>query len=362
MSRGGKYVRRREKKRLTGKTILLLAVNAALLVCVLICALELRHVTHVLCTQDAAEVWRGENEMRFAQVSVFLPENGKVKRSDIETFRTALEQAMVDASLTANEGGSLYTDAYSGTAAITVSSDKNSMSVKAIGVGGNWFTFHPLTLRSGSYLTADDYMADRVVLDEELAWALFGSNDVAGLSVTIGERTYPIAGVIHREDDFATQKAYQDGAGLFMSYDALNAISETDIGCYELVMPDMITGYAESLVTEKFPVGDGAVVQNTGRHSLSRLLEVIGSFGERSMQTQPVLYPYWENAARMTEDYAALWLILLTLSALCPVVCAVVLIVRYVKKAAAILGEKIPEMIEKKVEAKKEKHYVRGGI
>lgn len=362
MKRGGKYVRKREKPRLTGKMIVLLVLNGVLLAGVLLSAIRLHQVTHALCTQDAAAAWRGENEMRFAQVSVFLAEDGKLTENEIGVFHQTLDQALLDASLEAPEGGSLYTDAYSGTANITVSSDKNDMQVKAIGVGGSWFTFHPLTLRSGSYLTGEDYMADRVVLDEELAWALFGSNDVAGLSVTINDRPYPIAGVIHREDDFASRKAYQDGAGLFMSFGALNAITETKISCYELVAPDMITGYAEGLVTEKFSVGNGVVVQNTGRYSLSRLLSVIGSFGQRAMQTKPVLYPYWENAARMAEDYAALWLVLLVLFSLCPAICATIIAVRLVKKAAGVVGEKVPAMIEKKVEAEKEKHYVRGGI
>ena len=362
MSRGGKFVRKRQRTPLTGKQLFLLLLNAVLLVGVLISALRLNSVTHALCTQDAAKTWRGSNEMRFAQVSAFLTGEGKIDLSAVQTFRQTLDQALVDASLEAPEGARLYADAYSGTASVSVVSGKNTMSVKAIGVGGDWFLFHPLTLRSGSYLTGEDYMADRVVLDEELAWALFGSNDVAGLTVDIGGRPFPIAGVIHREDDFASKKAYQDGAGLFMSYDALNAVTETKISCYELVMPDMISGYAKSIVTDKFPVGSGAVVQNTGRYSLSNLLNIIASFGERSMNTTGVLYPYWENAARMTEDYAALWLVLLVLFSICPLVCLTILVVRYVKKAAEAVGEKVPELIEEKVEAEKEKHYVRGGI
>ena len=362
MSRGGKFVRKRDKKPLTGKMIFLLILNAVMLVGVLVSSLKLGSVTHALLTQSAAKAWRGSNELRFAQVSAFLPEDGKIALSAVESFRRTLEQALVNASLEAPEGGSLYTDAYSGKAEISVSSNKSTVTVKAIGVGGDYFLFHPLQLRSGSYLTADDYMADRVVLDEELAWALFGSNDVAGMSVTINNRPYPVAGVIHREDDFASKKAYQDGAGLFMSYDALNAISETKISCYELVAPDMITGYAKSVVSDKFPIGNGEVVQNTGRYSLTSLLKVIGSFGERSMSTKGILYPYWENAARMTEDYAALWLVLLVLCSLCPATCLVLLVIHYVKKLAAAVGEKVPEIIEEKVEAEKEKHYVRTGI
>lgn len=358
--RGGKYVRKAAA--LTKKQLVWLLINAGLAVLALLCVWGLNAVTSALPTQSAAKAWRGENEMRFAQVSAFLPEDEKTDESSIEAFRRTLDQKMIDASLEAAEGGSLYDDAYSGSATVSVTSGKTTLSVKTIGVGGDFFLFHPLTLRSGSYLTANDYMNDRVLLDEELAWALFGSYDVAGMSIQIGERTYPVAGVVHREDDFASKKAYQDGPGMFMSYAALNAISETKISAYEVVMPDMISGFAEGIVKDNFPVGGGTVVENTGRYGVLRLWEVLTAYGERSMNTQGIIYPYWENAARLTEDYAALLLLFTVLFAVCPVVSAAVWTVRTVKrlavKAAGAAGKKLDE----KIEAEKEKHYVRGGI
>ena len=65
----------------------------------------------------------------------------------------------------------------SGTARFSVTGDHGAAEVKAIGVGGNFFHFHPLRLRSGSYIAEDDFMLDRVVLDETLAWQLFGGFD-----------------------------------------------------------------------------------------------------------------------------------------------------------------------------------------
>lgn len=358
--RGGKYVRKTAP--LTKKQLVWLLVNAGLAVLALLCVWGLNAVTHALPTQSAAKAWRGENEMRFAQVSAFLPEDEKIDQSSVESFRRTLDQKLIDASLEAPEGGRLYDDAYSGVTTVAVTSGKTTLSVKTVGVGGDFFLFHPLTLRSGSYLTANDYMNDRVLLDEELAWALFGSYDVAGMTIQIGERTYPVAGVVHREDDFASKKAYQDGPGMFMSYDALNAISETKISAYELVMPDMISGFAEGIVKDNFSVGDGTVVENTGRYGALRLWKVLTAYGERSMNTQGIIYPYWENAARLTEDYAALLLLFAVLFAVCPVVCAAIWTVRTVKrltvKAAAAAGKKIDE----KIEEEKEKHYVRGGI
>lgn len=101
---------------------------------------------------------------------------------------------MIDASLEAPEGGSLYQDAWSGTAtSVAVSGPAGKSNVKTYGVGGDFFLFHPYTLLSGSYIAESDFAQDRVVLDENLAWQLFGSSDVAGMEVTIGERNYPVA-------------------------------------------------------------------------------------------------------------------------------------------------------------------------
>lgn len=118
---------------------------------------------------------------------------------------------MIDASLEAPEGGSLYQDAWSGTAtSVAVSGPAGKSNVKTYGVGGDFFLFHPYTLLSGSYIAESDFAQDRVVLDENLAWQLFGSSDVAGMEVTIGERNYPVAGVVRLEDDKATKKALTD--------------------------------------------------------------------------------------------------------------------------------------------------------
>ena len=120
-------------------------------------------------------------------------------------------------------------------------------------------------------------MADRVVLDAQTAFNLFGSSDVAGMEVTINGRTFPIAGVVQSESDFATNAALAAGneasgdtsgsststAMIYMSYSALNAMAELPIDCYEIVLPDPVSGFAKKLMTEKFPIGSGAIVQNT---------------------------------------------------------------------------------------------------
>lgn len=376
MRRRGRFERQHRLPRLHGYRLVLLIVCLIQAALSGFCWVMLARTCDTLPTQSAADVWRGDSDERFAQVSAFLPVDGKLTLDSVRSFRMTLEEQFVQNSMEAPEGGNLYTDAYSGRTSLSASgTSPGNLTVTAIGVGGDFFLFHPLPLLSGSYLTAEDYMADRVVLDAQTAFTLFGSSDVAGMEVTIGGKTFPVAGVVDRESDFASNAALATTADassssgssgsqamIFMSYDALNALSELPIDCYEIVLPDPVSGFAKGLVADNFPIGSGAVVQNTGRFSLTSLISVIGSFGKRVMTTSGVVYPYWENAARMLESYAALYLVLAALLALMPAVCLVIVLVRFVTSQTRKAAHKAAHAIEARVEEKKQEHYIKGGI
>lgn len=349
------------RKLLTKQRLIFASVNVLLVLLVLICAILFHNIAGTLDSIDAAKRWRGDSEMRFAQLACFMPEDEPKSEDEILAFHRTLDQKLIDASLEAEEGKSLYNYAYSGSAKLSVSGDHGTASVKAIGVGGDFFLFHPLRLRSGSYISKTDLMQDRVVLDEALAWQLFGGYDVSGLTVTINEKPYYVAGVVRRENDFATKDAYLDGPGLFLSYSAFQEITNTGITTYELVMPDTITGFAKGIVEENFPVGSGDIVENSSRYSLGNLWNVVINFGQRSMRNNGVIYPYWENAVRLTEDYLALLLVLMLLFGICPAVTVMVLVIIAIVRLSRILKQKIPAGIEAMQERHKEKKYAKVG-
>ena len=236
---------------------------------------------------------------------------------------------------------------------MTAASDSSgNVQVEAVAVGGDFFYFHPLQLRSGSYISSDDLMDDLVVLDEELAWRLFGGVELSGMTMTINGEPFVVAGVVSREDDFATKKAYSGDPGLFMSFSALKRLDESAaISCYEIIMPDPITNFAMGVGSD--------VVENSSRYSLGHLLAVIGSFGDRSMRVNGVIYPYWENAVRLTEDYAALLLILSVVFALCPLTFAAVLIIKYIVRGYRTVKKAVPEKVEAAIEQRREERLER---
>ncbi|MDO4983369.1 MAG: ABC transporter permease [Eubacteriales bacterium] len=271
-------------------------------------------LTAMLTSQTAAQRWQGESEQKYTQLSCFVPVDQKVSLSDIYSFRQVMAAKFKEAGLDADSGEMLSSDAWSTSGKVNVSSTLGSGEVTAYAVGGDFFSFHPVKLLSGNYITSSDLMKDRVLLDEETAWLLFGGVDVHGMGFKISDRYFVVAGVYEREDDRATKKAFTDEMSIFLSYDAfcdLTGEDEAGINCYEVVMPEPVKGFAESIAKDKFPIGRGEILNNTDRYSPSRLMKLAYHFGERSMQNKGIMYPYWENAARYTEDIASL------LTALC---------------------------------------------
>ena len=143
----------------------LLILNVVLVAAATASLIGLGAVSRTLDSVRASETFRGESDMRFAQIACFFPVGMGKEESDILAFRETLDAKLLEQSLEAPENGSLYLDAYSASAAVTAASDSGSAQVEAVAVGGEFFYFHPLQLRSGSYISSDDLMDDLVVLD-----------------------------------------------------------------------------------------------------------------------------------------------------------------------------------------------------
>lgn len=315
-----------------------------------------------LDAQNAAARWQGDSETAFAQVSCFVPVDEPVTQSQIYSFRTAMLDQLHTAALDADGSDGLWVDAWSAIGKLTVSSSRATGEASVMAVGGDFFTIHPLRLLSGSYIREDDLMKDRVLLDEELAWLLYGGIELQGMSVYVNGVPFVIAGVIEREQDDASRLAYTAGQGLYMSYDAYVSLTGTEnITCYELVLAEPVDGFAKSLAQTKFPIGRGEVLQNTGRFRYGRLLSLLRTSGSRSMQAVGLSYPYWENAARVVEDRCMRLLLLAILLSLLPTVMALIWLIRLFKRGWTWLSErlwpKVRDNAEEAVRVRQRRHW-----
>lgn len=291
-------------------------------------------------SQQAAERWRGESELDFAQVSCFLPVDEAITLREVNAFREQISKALHTAAVDVEHPGELQLDAWSCSGKVNVSSELGKGEARVVAVGGDFFQFHPLRLLSGSYIAPSDLMQDRVLLDEELAWLLFGGTELSGLSLKLEGVPFVVAGVVAREQDAFSRRAYTGGMGLFMSYDAYLSLHEqAGIECYEYLMAEPVSGYALSVAKQSFPIGRGEIVQNTQRFSPERLIAVLKSFPGRSMQTQGIIYPYWENACRGAEDCCALLLLVSCLACVYPFCLAVGAVIRLFRRTRDLLSD-----------------------
>ena len=193
----------------------------------------------------------------------------------------------------------------------------------AIGIGGDFFMFHPLKLITGSYFSGNDLMQDYCIIDQDAAWQLFGSNDVVGMTVYIGNVPHIVTGVVQRPDSRMDKAAGLNSTVVYVSYETLSAYGTNNgINHYEIVMPNPVDEFAYSKVKEGIGIDEKNVeiVENSRRYSLPNRIKTILAFGTRSMNGKAIIYPYWENLARGYEDIIALLTVFMLLLSLYPVV------------------------------------------
>ncbi len=277
------------------------------------------HLSGLHEAQSAAVRWEADGEVPYTQMSAFLTADAYLTEDGLQSIRESVDASMRSASLEkSSENARLWYDAYSAPAGqITASGTKRySAQAQVMAVGGDFFLLHAPELLSGSFLQEGDLMQDRVILDETLAWQLFGSPDVAGMLVTIGQRTYPVAGVIAAEPDYASEASYGETPRMYISFDLYEEWQaetgeEARISCYEMVLPEPVRNYGKNAFEQALGAENNptmVTLQNDGRFSLARRWSNLKQLHSMVMVSDTLAYPYWENAARLVDFDLALLL------------------------------------------------------
>lgn len=265
---------------------------------------------HDLYDQQTAARWSEENN--FAQLSCFYPVTIQPTDYDFQNLYHTIEDALKEASME-TEGEKLFVDAYSMTGSLTISSDNGTMEVKAVGVTDNFFLFHPVRLLQGAYFDENMLMKDGIILDEDAAFTLYGSNDVVGMPVYIGNASYYIRGVVERESGYLAKAAGLETSVCYVPADTLLTLGTVEGSyTYEVLMPNPVDGFAKETLATALNDTEGTleVVENSSRFSANARKEILLDYATRSMSSNGIIYPYWENVARATEDItAALYLV-----------------------------------------------------
>lgn len=265
--------------------------------------------------EQVATLWDDEGDT--AHVSIYFSEAEKYGlRNSLEGTEYQMElwyhqilSELETASITTeteNPTARLAVYGYSAAGTISAKTEHGNATVKAYGVGGDFFQFHPLKLLYGGYFSESDLMQDRVILDTDTAWKLFGSNDVVGMFIMIDGTPHMVVGVYERESGYLNDAAGNDESCIFVSHATLYEHGQYHgLETVEYLIPNPVTGFALGLVQKQCDGMDVAVMEHQNRFDFMSLIEIIKQTGTRSMGLSGITFPYWENIARGYEDILA---------------------------------------------------------
>ncbi|MBO4457497.1 MAG: ABC transporter permease [Butyrivibrio sp.] len=312
------------------KTLILIAI---LLIVDIVLGVISRILVSDMPEQDATSRWSDE---RCAHVSLFFTQDQNIDDHFIKTMEYNFITAVKEDGVQVEEGD--YDSCYSASGVADFKYGDNSVTnVDTVGVAGDFFLFHPLNFVAGGPFYDDTDLKDHIVIDEVLAWHLFGSDDVIGEFVDVGGVPHYISGVFKRKEGKIREAAgpRDDFPVAYITYDSLSKygkilsgrvteqeISEDGkkarfggINCYEIVGPNPIDKLIYNKLKDKCGLDDRFyhICENSERFKTIPLYEVIGAFGTRSMWSKAIYYPSWENVARGYEDILALLLLFRTI-------------------------------------------------
>lgn len=321
--------------------------------------------------QNVASYW--DPNGKAAQVSIFLSQDAK---ADLNQYYK-LNKLVSDDYLLSNPNAfgeeeteemfpGPFTSAYSaeGTVNISTPDGSNSDSFNAVGIGGDYFFFHPIDMAVGRYLYPDEVNKDGIVIDSYTAWRLFGSFDVLDMPVSIGRSTFYVRGVYMVDDGYMARKTKSDGGFVFLDYDALKALGKVgSISCIEYAGDDVYEGNLYNILKDKSKTGLdeslAEIVNNTSRFGIANLWSVLNSQTDRVMRFNSIVYPYWENKARAYENIFSVLLILQAVLLIVPIILLIIFLADKYKHrtwSMKTIQDKSEYLIEKiRLKGKKER-------
>ena len=260
--------------------------------------------------QSLAMHWSKEQD--YAQIRAFFSKDREISKQEIQTAEEEMNVILQQNGRT-DEAEQDWISAYSTQGQLTVSGEKMTETMQAIGVGGDFFFFHPFVLKTGTWFDSNKNTTPMVVLNETAAWKLFGSLNVEGMEVEIEGEPYSISGVIQLERNSFLEKTGALESQIYLAYDQLKKHRDNvGIICYEIIMPNPIQQFALTTIKKQaiFSENDVELVEHSDRFSIKKRIQELPDFFTRSMKQNEIYYPFWENETRAWEQVWDLILII----------------------------------------------------
>ena len=302
--------------------IVIASVNAAAIAAALILTAVGSSLAESQDCNLAYERWKGENTEDFAQISCYFSETADFSVSGVNSARSQLMTELSNAAYDTAGNEKPFIDAYSCYVGNnTVKGDiSGKTNAEITAVGGDFFFFHNYELADGAYISENDTGNDGAVIDTELAWMLYGSDDVAGMNLYIGNVQFYISGVVKMPDTKADKMCSDDTPKIYISYGKASELNGgsgsmsgemlqvqegyTNVSAYECILPEPVENFGTS--TFKKIIGDTymdkvSVISNSERFSPKKRCSALKNIEKSVIHDDGIRFPVWENASRIVE-------------------------------------------------------------
>lgn len=313
-----------------------------------------------LTSQKGAEKWGNGSDMNYSQISCFFAEDSGINTNNINAVRNEIKNALTGASLKEEENKRLWIDNYtSSMGKMEVSGTKRGTAkTEVMAVTSDFFLIHDFEFLNGSYFRDDEISGNGIVIDSSLAWQIFGSDEVKGMTAEIYGFDFYIAGVVNIPECSAEKKTYGKFPRAYISYDSASILNKGDkdipIECYEAVLPNPVKNFAYNTIskfTESQYEKTSFTIENSSRFNFLNNFRRLRHLSNSVIINNAVEYTWWENSARVTEVKASLNLFAIFVLLIIPVLTFIMLsinIIKYLnskhilKKFAGKIKDKIP--------------------
>ena len=202
-------------------------------------------------------------------------------------------------------------DTYNGVDNYIFNNNDIYSKAETIIIGEHFFAFHNFTLLSGAYFIENNDTSRRIVINKPLAYKLFGSYEVAGLTIMYENKLLYIAGVVDDVEPFVDKALNNDIPRAYIMYD--NYIldnKDTSINSYEFMYEESIDGLFENYIMENIlcECGDDdeeieekkiIIYNENNRFSIFKVYDIVSDLIKGFDRENGCTITFWEKRAKL---------------------------------------------------------------
>ena len=253
-------------------------------------------------------------------------EAGMFSEDEAQHAAVNIDDKLIQASITPNENARSWTYAYSTETQVGFTGPKSTVTANVTVCGGDFIVFHPFRFTYGTFFLNDASNPMGVVLDRDLAWKLFGAENIIGMTLSYGDIEYTVVGIAEQESyDGIYGETYGSTPRAYMSYAGYRKLGMEDapVTVFEATLPNPVSGFGLDIFENCLgKTGDSVTVSEVSeRYTVARRWERIGDLKYSLTKMNQIKYPFWENEARVYDYLSSVMtviqLVLLIAAALC---------------------------------------------